>query len=482
MNMHMKVTTRRVHGFRPACLPPKSLQIKHALWIVVGASVALFLRALPRGTLQPPGDAHAPPQYALVGAGVALRAQNEHRARAHALPNAHFRQQPVAPFEFGSIAQPGFPGGAPKHGSHSSSAMPEMPVPVLKKAGGWAKKRAAAVVDHPAQNVLANSPPVSLHSHASDGSHRLVWLLHFHKAAGTSFTTLASINGERKRTPPRVPNAPRDPHSHLELNTAPCRGIRWPLVAFGAGAGTIPSGCTIDMRCRGKVDEPKSLGAEIASLKERGVTFVSTEHWFPTPKVLATEVPDGVALVVVFRDPIDRLLSSYFFHGCAGNRCRGKGGHSCGLAEWAPTEANMMTRMLGAGGVFGPSWVREDCTRMYADAPVENTTFHAAAHALRRFDLVLTFDSLFGEHQAAAECAIKHVLGWNITALPKMNQNRIHEAQSAWVSKAIGKRCKSNPAVTKEDIAGLLKPNAWDVKLYDKARQRQSEIFRELGC
>ena len=232
-------------------------------------------------------------------------------------------------------------------------------------------------------SAAASTPsPASLHLRpaAADQPHeakpRLIWLLHFHKAAGTSFTTLAGQNGETKRMR-NVAGGMDDPHSHLELDRA--SGLRWPLIV-ALSRRPPPRGCTNEVGLARSV-----LPQEIGRLVAANVTFVSTEHWFPD--LAAAPLPRLVKLVVVFRDPMQRLLSSYLYHGCGDNRCPATA--RCRLSTWARAEANLYVRMLN-GDPFGPVWMPRQCTQGYARRPVGQRALDAAARALARFDVVVT--------------------------------------------------------------------------------------------
>ena len=138
---------------------------------------------------------------------------------------------------------------------------------------------------------------------------RFVWLLHIHKAAGTSFCDLARRNGLRF--------APHEPetHGHLEL---------------GAERLDLASGTGV-------------LGG-IRRLRARGIGFGSTEHKFLAPPVLeAVAAARIVAFVVIVRDPVDRTLSSYRFHVGAGRRC--DGGPCADVIAFGEAEADLTARI-----------------------------------------------------------------------------------------------------------------------------------------
>jgi hypothetical protein len=154
-------------------------------------------------------------------------------------------------------------------------------------------------------------------------------------------------------------------------------------------------------------------------------------------------------------------------------------------------ERNMMTRMLGAGGVFAPAFLGRGCSHAYAATEINNGTFQAAVKALDRFDLILTMESLFAARNqpgAAARCAISKVLGWNETNIPHANANSRStekKARSLEVT-AVGRQCDPHttdpPPPTEAEIEAVRAENIWDSKLHDEARRREAKLFKELGC
>ena len=281
-----------------------------------------------------------------------------------------------------------------------------------------------------------------------NGTDRLIWFLHFHKAGGTSLTNLAGMNKETKRPS-------NQGHSHFELDE---EQFRWELVPDDAlsSKAVFPESCSRERerarnhptKWRRKEGNNSSTSANTTTLSFReelqsnvideGITFVSTEHWFPLLRS-RDDLPPGVVLVAVFREPIERLVSSYLFHGCGGNRCPipppvgGRGGRplppppprTCLLKDWMTAESEMYTRMLN-GQPFGPMVIGRECSSDYADGGVRVNVTHlenAKRSLSSSFDLVVTLDTL-AKRPEVADCALGKVLGWKETRLPHLNKGR----------------------------------------------------------
>jgi len=259
-------------------------------------------------------------------------------------------------------------------------------------------------------------------------------------------TELASWNDEVKRLPPLIPEAKEDDHSHLDMNE---KGMRWELVVDTE----VPS------ECLDETIKPVSLAREIQSLKSRGVTFVSTEHWFPRDPI-----PDNVKLVTVLREPLDRVLSSYYFHGCGkGRRCP-HGAKSCPFGEWHVAEANMYTRMLN-GLAFGPVVMNWPCHQAYLAMPLGEEHYQHALGSLQRFNVVLTLETL-QQKPAVAMCALHRVLGWNASLeYPRSN---------------VGKR-QCTP-VAESEVEAARDAHSLDIRLYEEAKKLEQQILIQLNC
>jgi len=327
-----------------------------------------------------------------------------------------------------------------------------------KKEGGRGmildqEQRQLAPVSNNSSSML-NSLPIK--------DERIVWFLHFHKAGGTSFTDLAGLNGEVKRHD-------SDPvaHSHFDLDGGK---LRWPLVVGKGGkeASTKPSTLCFTPQAQVKGLDWK---AEIRQEFGNGVTFVSTEHWFPRLNSNET-TPSNLKFVTVLRDPLDRLLSSYYFHSCA-TRCPGNMGNkkaSCRLSDWAVAEANIYTRLLN-GHPYAPMKMDPGCTESYAAVKLNQTHLDFALGALQQIDLVLMLDTI-QSNPAVAKCAMKKILGWDDVNVPHSNRKR--------TSQCAGRNIPAK--ATKDDIDAVLQMNSLDVELYKQARGIETTILESLGC
>ncbi|KAL9185061.1 hypothetical protein ACHAXT_002838 [Thalassiosira profunda] len=295
----------------------------------------------------------------------------------------------------------------------------------------------------------------SVHHNPESPATRLVWFLHFHKAGGSSFTDLASQNNETKRA--------IDPqgHSHFELDD---EKLRWPLI------DDVPESCGQPPN-RERIDWKKDLEKDM----RRGVTFVSTEHWFPRLPKNEEDIPSNVKLVAVLREPRSRLLSSYYFHNCRWGRCPVEGSACC-LTEWAKMEANMYTRMLN-GQPYTPTKMGHACATEYSQIPMNETHVEFGVQSLRsHFGLVLTLDTL-AQRPEVAQCALQKVLGWNRTTLPKTNMNKVKQCRPKR-----GETLTVPPRAGEREIAKAMELNALDVRLYQEAVTIEEEMLQILGC
>lgn len=306
---------------------------------------------------------------------------------------------------------------------------------------------------------------------------RLVWFLHLHKAGGTSFTDLATLNHETKRLSSNVPGATKDLHSHIELNwNGAQKQLRWPLIRSQTpltGAAFAPR-CISGSEQGGSLAANKvpsqSIDAEINRLIAANVTFVSSEHWFPDLSVYT--MPPAVVLAVLIREPMQRLLSSYQFHNCGHGRCNTSEAAQCRFSEWSRAESNLYVRMLN-GQPFGPSarvlgW-SHDCTMEYSAHAVGDTELSVAKRALLSFQLVLTFDTLLARPQEIS-CAISRVLGWSHTVLPHSNSNRAP------------KQCPGGLTVEDWEVGAARDANRLDTDLYAHAMAVEYSILGRHRC
>ena len=153
-------------------------------------------------------------------------------------------------------------------------------------------------------------------------------------------------------------------------------------------------------------------------MRARGIGFGSTEHKFLAPPVLeAVAAARGVAFVVIVRDPVNRTLSSYRFHGGGGGRC---GGPCADVIAFGEAEADLTARML-LGFEFGPWTLRQEPSQLRADAAAiaerPEESLQEALVALQRFDLMLVFERL---GDAATADLVTATLGWSDGAIERV--------------------------------------------------------------
>jgi len=286
---------------------------------------------------------------------------------------------------------------------------------------------------------------------------RLVWFLHFHKAAGTSFTDLAWKNEEIVRHSRFYANASNDAHGHLELDFK--RRLRWPLVWPNR---TDETQCQFDPTLVEK-EQSQLLEQELVSLQDYGITFTSTEHWFPPSRVLLQH-KHRVTLVVLMREPMERLVSSFYFHKGGANRCHSRK-RTCSFKEWWPAESNMHVKMLN-GIPFGPLIVGSDCARQMFDVSITRNEYEKALESLETFQVVLTLESVKTEPEKVA-CALSQTLGWKVTSLPRENVKRQRQRKRK---------------IPEEELEMAKADNVWDIQLYKRAREMEKDLFEKLGC
>jgi len=302
----------------------------------------------------------------------------------------------------------------------------------------------------------------------------MVWLLHFHKAAGTSFSELALLNGLRG-----IPGQ-KGKHSHLELiRTTGQRELDWTMIIAGRGGLSPPQSCSSAFRSQvEKVGGhtlhswPRLLEDRVKRVRSAGTSFVSTEHWFPAlaaPAVEFSHLRQNVVLVTLLREPIERLWSSYNLHGHAGRRCSQNSSTdaTCSLEEWATAEANIYSRLL-VGEPVAPMLVTHACTQAYAKRGLSARAVQQARQALQKIDLVLTLDT-FISRPADSACALKKKLGWAHGYLPK--------------PKATSSANKSDSAKLLPEMEQQLRVlNAADLQLYMDAKALVKRHLEALGC
>lgn len=287
--------------------------------------------------------------------------------------------------------------------------------------------------------------------------HGLIWFLHFHKAAGTSFTNLAWKNDERLRHSMHYEVASNDEHGHLELDSE--RQLRWDDLVWPNRPSK--TSCSFDPSTVEK-QQARLLRKEFESLRQHDISFTSTEHWFPPLNILKN-LPNQTLFVVLMREPMERLVSSYNFHKRGKNRCP-KPRERCKFRDWFPAESNVHVKMLN-GIPFGPLKVKECAREMF----VRNVTiqdYENALESLRQFHVVITLESVKKTPEKTA-CVLQKMLGWKKTTLPLRNTMRNQ---------------RHSLSITAEEIEEARRDNKWDLLLYERTREMEQELFEKLRC
>ena len=251
---------------------------------------------------------------------------------------------------------------------------------------------------------------------------RLIWFMHFHKAAGSSVVELARRGGERF------------PDRHENGN--PCDE-------------------------RGRADRPWELSTAglhryIDGLRADGITFVASEWGVPDTSVLAAR--DDVTSITVVREPVARIVSNFRYDLAIGAYGAGA---APSLAEYVDhhvashTWSNYYTRML-----LGTDWVADlDPTEL----------IDRAWERLSRMDEVVRLEDPNWQSRLAART------GWSGDPV------RIHQTDADWRTRlrkaAGGLRAgradvtaralwRKPPTARPDELAMLEQLNHLDVALY----------------
>lgn len=277
---------------------------------------------------------------------------------------------------------------------------------------------------------------------------------------------MAWSNHERVHHSDYYVKASDDKHGHLELDRD--RKLRWELVWPERPSPTdchFPQAST-----RIKDEQSRLLEQEINLLRQHNISFTSTEHWFPpldsTNLLLQTQ--QDTLFVVLMREPMERLVSSYHFHKGGANRCpTSRNQKQCSFKDWWPAESNMHVKML-TGIPFGPLKVGKLCARSMFDFPITQNDYEKALESLQRFHLVLTLQS-FTDRPTQVACVLQKTLGWNVTKLGRKN---VHKKR----------RGKRNLVIPNDELEKARADNIWDLQLYKRARELEQGLFEKLDC
>jgi len=83
---------------------------------------------------------------------------------------------------------------------------------------------------------------------------------------------------------------------------------------------------------------------------------------------------------------------------------------------------------------------------------------------------VVTLGLLSGRKHAI-ECALRRVLGWRRTQLPRANERA-----------AARRHCPGVPEVDAAEMARAWEEKRWDIELFGRARHAEASILRRVGC
>jgi len=204
------------------------------------------------------------------------------------------------------------------------------------------------------------------------------------------------------------------------------------------------------------------LTNELAKLETNNVTFVSSEHWFPPHDVVLQQT--NVKWITVVREPMERLVSSFYFHGRGGKRCPNPL-TKCAFSQWWPAEANMYVKMMN-GFPGGPELLGGNCHRSISNVNLTQEHLHQAVQSLDRFHLVVTLKTIIN-HPKKTACAFQRVLGWSVTTVPEKN---------------VAYKGQSSRNVGSKELEKARSANRLDLEFYQHAQELETRIFREQNC
>ena len=252
----------------------------------------------------------------------------------------------------------------------------------------------------------------------------------------------------------------------------------------------------------------------VRALQAAGVSFLSSENWSPAPFGPAALFKQVATLVTVLRAPVQRAISSYYFHnpGCERHAAvprtfasrLASAGRSCpSLLKFAAEERNMYARILAGQpyrpydsskstqhrAVLPPLWAElqgvgptgrrlrpvlkevhqraTQCAKQYVEGSPHEAPYHearmlrAALAGLESFDLVLTLERWGPE----SLCMLAKHLGWSNEHKMKPSA---HSQRPATLDNAT--------------MAPLRRLFELDEEVYESAVRREARDMLRDGC
>ena len=273
-----------------------------------------------------------------------------------------------------------------------------------------------------------------------------------HKVAGTSLCKLAKDSGEQFWSK-------SDHRAHIDL----MRHVS-PQAAKVANAN-VPNTNLV------QGDSNSTLLFIQRLQQDEQVTFVSTEHWFPplqTVTFLKTRLK--MKFITVLRHPVERLISSYFYHKGGGNRIATGAKpvqvdgewFSSDILTYAATCSNMYVRLLN-GHVFGPKYfpLNFRSTQDYI-LKLSSDNVKQAIEILKQFDAVEIIETQENFEE------IRAVMHWH------------SNSTSPWENKTNNSRLERHQLlqnqIGQDDwYEQLTEINKWDMDVYHWAGGRRTQ-------
>lgn len=263
-----------------------------------------------------------------------------------------------------------------------------------------------------------------------------------HKAAGTSLCKLASLQGEQF-------SSISDHRAHIDL------------IHDSTSSTNAPNLNLINN------PDPSHLIHFIQQLRREHVTFVSTEHWFPATTITHLKAQLEVKFITILRHPVERLISSYFYHKGDGHRIDTTTAtqtvidseltFASTILTYATTCSNMYVRLLN-GDVFGPKYFPLDIkSTQQKISDLTSKDLNKAIQMIKQFDAI----EILELHDNFEE--IVHAMHWT-----KSDVDHHYNAASKYTM-------KERHSILKRQIGSddwydqLMDLNQWDMQLYEWA-------------